>query len=79
MKFVIPMRKIDLLAYKRAKIYSTDGKIYIGTGDCVCDISDDEHPDLEGLCFDSDDGEGYIFAEDDIERYEILDDKERPE
>ncbi len=68
------MRKIDLLAYKKAKIYSTDGNIYIGTGDCVCDISDEEDPDREGLLFILDDGSTISFSEEEITKYEILDD-----
>lgn len=71
------LRNIDILQFKRAKIYCTDGKIYTGKCASVCDISDDDNPDLDGLVFDTDNGEGMIFAENDIERYEILDDKER--
>ena len=77
MPLFLPMRNIDLLAYKRAKIYCTDGKVYIGTGDCVCDISDEDDPDREGVLFILDNGDTISFSEDEIERYEILDDEER--
>jgi len=67
------MRKIDLLEHRKAKVYCKDGTVYIGTGDCLCDASDGiDNIDVDGVAFDTDDGEGFIFAEDDIERIELL-------
>lgn len=66
-------RKIDQLQFRRAKVYCKDGSVYIGTGDCLCDASDGiNNIDVDGVAFDTDDGKGFIFAEDDIERIELL-------
>jgi len=72
-KVVFPIRNIDELQFKKAKIYCTDGKVYIGKGDCVSDISDNDNSELDGLLFFYDDGKTIIFTEDEIEKYELLD------
>lgn len=70
------MRKIDLLEFRKAKVFCTDGTVYIGNGDCVCDASEGDGKDIEGILFLCDDGRRFIFTEDEIERIELLDGKE---
>jgi len=67
-------RKIEQLQFHRARIYLKDGRILTGTADCVCDASEGDGTDIEGLAFNAD-GEKYgeIFLEDDIDRFELLD------
>lgn len=67
------MRKIDLLEFHKAKIYCKDGNVYTGQGDCVCDASEGDGQDIEGILFLTDDGKYEILTEDEIERIEILD------
>lgn len=70
------MRKIDLLEFRKAKIFCTDGNIYTGTGDCVCDASEGDGKDIDGILFITDNGEYITLTEDEIERIELLDGKE---
>lgn len=66
-------RKIDQLQFRRARVYCKDGTVYTGQGDCVCDASDGvNNDDVDGIAFDTDDGKGFIFTEDEIERIEFL-------
>jgi len=67
------MRKIDQLEFRRARVYCTDGNIYIGTGDCVCDASDGNGQNIEGILFRCDDGSYETWTEDEIEKIELLD------
>ena len=66
------MRKIDQLEFRRARVYCTDGNIYTGTGDCVCDASDGDGQDIDGILFFCDDGTVMTWTEDEIERIEFL-------
>lgn len=66
------MKKIDLLEFKRAKIFCADGNVYTGKGDCVCDASEGDGQDIEGIKFDVDDGTSILLTEDEIERIEFL-------
>ena len=45
------MRKIDLLEFRRAKVFCTDGTVYIGNGDCVCDASEGDGKEIDGILF----------------------------
>ena len=67
-------RKIEQLQFHRARIQLKDGTVLVGTADCVCDASERDGADIEGLAFDAD-GEKYgtIILEDDIAQFEILD------
>ena len=67
-------RKIEKLQFHRAKLYLKDGRILTGTADCVCDASEGDGKDIEGIAFLID-GEKYgeIFLEDEIAKFEILD------
>ena len=67
-------RKIEKLQFHRARIYLKDGRVLTGMADCVCDASEGDGTDIEGIAFDAD-GEKYgeIFIEDDIVNIEILD------
>lgn len=67
------MRKIDLLEFQKANVFCTDGTMYTGKGDCVCDASDGEGKEIEGILFMTDKGEYITLTEDEIERIEILD------
>ena len=68
------LRKIDKLQFHRARLHLKDGTVCIGTADCVCDASEGDGQDIEGIAFDIDGEEfGTIFTEDDIESFEILD------
>ena len=67
------MRKIDLLQFQRAKVFCVDGTIHIGTGDCVCDASEGDGQDIDGILFNDDDGSSYIWTEEDIDKIELLD------
>ena len=68
-----PMRKIDYIEFHRAKVFCKDGSVYIGTGDCVCDASEGGGQELEGVLFLTEDGDSLIITDDEIDRYEILD------
>lgn len=70
------MRKIDLLEFHRAKVFCTDGTVYIGNGDCVCDASEGDGKEIDGILFLTDSGEYVTLTEDEIERIELLDGKE---
>ena len=67
-------RKIEQLQFHRARLHLRDGRTLTGKADCVCDASEGDGQDVEGLVFDAD-GEKYgeIFLEDDILQFEILD------
>ncbi len=67
-------RKIDILQFHRARLFLTDGTVVVGTADCVCDASEGDGKDIEGIAFDID-GEKYgtIFIEEQIEKFELLD------
>lgn len=67
-------RKIEQLQFHRAKLYLKDGRVLTGKADCVCDASEGDGQDIDGIAFDVD-GEKYgeIFREDDIVKFEILD------
>lgn len=67
------LRKIDQLEFRRARVYCTDGKVYVGRGDCVCDASEGDGQDIEGIWFHADDGTTHIWTEDEIEKIELLD------
>ncbi len=67
-------RKIEQLEFHRAKLFLKDGTVCTGTADCVCDASNGDGKDIDGIAFDIDGEEyGTIFTEDDIERFELLD------
>ena len=66
------MRKIDMLEFRRAKVYCTDGQVYVGKGDCVCDASEGDGQDIEGILFRTDDGNYHTWTEDEIEKIELL-------
>ena len=65
-------RKIDQLEFKRAKVYLTDGTVHIGSGDCICDASEGDGQDIDGILFFDDDGSSDIWTEDEIEKIELL-------
>ena len=67
-------RKIEQLQFHRARVHLKDGTVLVGTADCVCDASEGDGANIEGLAFDAD-GEKYgtIIREDDIAQFEILD------
>lgn len=72
MKKIIWNRKIDQLEGRRAKVFCTDGTVYIGKGGFPCIGDDGNGNDVDGVSFDTDDGKGFIFTEDEIERIEFL-------
>lgn len=71
----LPMRKIDLLVKKRAKVKLYDGRIITGKGifTLYLPINDDSDEDDEFLRFITDDGTEEYFLEEDIESYAIID------
>ncbi|MDE6020284.1 MAG: hypothetical protein K2H01_04690 [Ruminococcus sp.] len=66
------MRKIDLLEYRKAKIICKDGTILTGEGQCICDASEGDGQDIEGILFLTDEGKYETLTEDEIERIEFL-------
>ena len=67
------LRKIDQLEYRRARVFLTDGTVFVGSGDCVCDASEGDGQDIDGILFFADDGSSDIWTEEEIERIELLD------
>lgn len=65
-------RKIDQLQFRRARVYCKDGNVYTGQGDCVCDASEGDGQDIDGILFCTDKGGYEILTEDEIERIEFL-------
>ena len=66
------LRKIDQLVFQRAKVFLSDGTTRIGKGDCICDASEGDGQDIDGILFFSDDGSSDIWTEDEILKIELL-------
>lgn len=70
----LPMRKIDYLVGKRAKVKLSDKRIITGKGifTLYLPIKDDSDEEDEFLRFITDNGTEEYLLEEDIESYEII-------
>lgn len=68
------LRKIDQLEFQKARVFFTDGTFCVGRGDCICDASEGDGQNIDGILFFKDDGSSDIWTEDEIERIELLGD-----
>lgn len=66
------LRKIDQLEFQKARVYLANGTVFVGRGDCICDASEGDGQDIDGILFFKDDGSSDIWTEDEIERIELL-------
>ena len=66
-------RKIDKLENRRAKVYLNNGSVIIGKAGNCCDASTDDISNRDGVLFDTDNGDGLVLVDDDIEKIEFLD------
>ena len=65
-------RKIDILEGKRAKVFCTDGSVYLGfgIGDGLGTNANGE--DEDAVRFRTDNGNEFLFIESDIDYIELL-------
>ena len=68
--------KMHLLEFRLENVFGTYVTFYIGNGDCVCDASEGDGKEIDGILFLTDSGEYVTLTEDEIERIELLDGKE---